>query len=99
MLTAIAHAQSPSDYAQMLMRSGNHSGGIGLFGSEVQLLGDAGTTIWGLIAAASSGVSAYHGYKRNNGSIGWAIGWGLLGGLFPVIVPAVAFAQGIGEKK
>ena len=56
-------------------------------------------TIWKLLAAASIGVSAYHGYKRNNGSIGWGIGWGLLGGMFPVITPSIAFAQGLGKKK
>lgn len=51
-----------------------------------------------LLAMASAGVSAYHGYKRND-SIGWAIGWGFLGGLFPVIVPAIAFGQGLGKRK
>jgi len=54
---------------------------------------------WGVVRSASIGVSAYHGYKRNNGSIGWAIGWALLGGLFPVIVPAIAVAQGLGDEK
>lgn len=47
----------------------------------------------------STALSAYHGYKRNNGSVGWAIGWGLLGGLFPVITPAIAFAEGFGKPK
>lgn len=53
---------------------------------------------WGLLSAASVGLSAYHGYKRND-SIGWAIGWGVLGGLFPIITPAVALAQGFGQRK
>lgn len=53
---------------------------------------------YSVLAMASSGISAYHGYKRND-SIGWAIGWGLLGGLFPVIVPAIAFGQGLGKRK
>jgi hypothetical protein len=48
---------------------------------------------------ASVGLSAFHGYRRHNGSVGAAIGWGLLGGLFPVITPAVAFAQGFGKPK
>jgi len=48
---------------------------------------------------ASIGASAFHGYRRHNGSVGAAIGWGLLGGLFPVITPAVAFAQGFGQPK
>jgi len=54
--------------------------------------------MYGLLAMASAGVSVYHGYKRND-SLGWGIAWGLLGGLFPVITPAVAFAQGLGQRK
>ena len=53
---------------------------------------------WMVAGIASVGASAYHGYKRNN-SVGWAIVWGLLGGLAPVITPAVAVAQGFGERK
>lgn len=55
--------------------------------------------IWKLLATASVGVSAYHGYKRHNGSIPWALGWGLLGGIFPVITPTIAIAQGLGTVK
>jgi hypothetical protein len=51
----------------------------------------------GLIVAASVGVSAYHGYKRNK-STGWAVWWGLMGLVFPVITPAVAIAQGYGKR-
>jgi len=51
-----------------------------------------------VVMMASTGLSAYHGYKRT-GSIGWALGWGLLGGLFPVITPAIALAQGFGKRK
>lgn len=54
--------------------------------------------LW-LLDAASIGLSAYHGYKRNRGSVGAAIGWGLLGGFFPVLTPAVAFAQGFSKPK
>jgi hypothetical protein len=54
--------------------------------------------IWGLISAASAGVSGFHGYKRNN-SVGWGIAWFILGGMFPVITPTVAFAQGFGKRK
>lgn len=56
------------------------------------------STLWWLLSAASSGASAYHGYKRNK-SVGWAVAWGLLGGVFPVLVPAVALAQGFGKSK
>jgi hypothetical protein len=48
------------------------------------------------ISTASMALSAYHGYKRND-SVGWAVVWGLAGGLFPVLVPAIAVAQGFGE--
>lgn len=53
---------------------------------------------WGLLSAASSGLSAYHGYKQSH-SVGWAVVWGVLGALFPVITPAIAFAQGFGKRK
>lgn len=52
--------------------------------------------MWRLLSVASSGLSAFHGYRRNN-SIGWAVGWAILGGMFPVVVPAIAFAQGFGK--
>lgn len=53
--------------------------------------------IWGVLRTVSVGLSAYHGYRRNE-SIGWGIGWGILGGVAPVITPAIAFAQGFGER-
>lgn len=53
--------------------------------------------IFNVLDMASIGVSAYHGYKRHNGSIGWGIGWGLLGGIFPIVTPAISFAQGFGR--
>jgi hypothetical protein len=60
--------------------------------------GDNGLlTLGGLIVAASVGISAYHGVKRNYGSVGWGLWWGLMGGLAPVITPAIAIAQGLGQ--
>ncbi len=53
--------------------------------------------VWRVLSMVSAGLSAYHGYKRND-SIGWAIVWGLLGGIFPVITPAIGFAQGFGKR-
>jgi len=61
--------------------------------------GGAIRTVWYVASLASSAVAGYHGYKRNGGSVGWAIGWFLLGGLFPVIVPTIAVAQGFGKPK
>lgn len=45
---------------------------------------------------ASSGLSAYHGYMRNK-SIAWAFVWGIAGFWIPVIVPAIAYAQGFSK--
>lgn len=53
---------------------------------------------WWVLSTASMAASAYHGYKRND-SVGWAVAWGLLGGMFPVLVPAIALAQGFGKRK
>lgn len=55
-------------------------------------------TTWMALSAASAGLSAYHGYKRNL-SVGWAIVWGLAGSAFPLISVAVALAQGYGKPK
>ena len=53
---------------------------------------------WYKVLGAIGGIlGAYHGYKRHNGSIGWAIGWSLLGSAFAPIAIPVAFAQGIGK--
>lgn len=49
--------------------------------------------LWAL-SAVGAGACAYHGYKRNSGSVGWAIGWGVLGGLFPILTTVIAFAEG-----
>ena len=53
---------------------------------------------WEIVIPISVGLSAYHGYKRHNDSLGWGLGWGLLGGLFPIITPTVAFAEGFGKR-
>lgn len=55
--------------------------------------------VWRLASAAGAVSGAYHGYKRNGGSIGWAIGWFLLGGLFPMFTIPVSLAQGYGKPR
>jgi hypothetical protein len=55
--------------------------------------------LWSALSLAGAGVGAYHGYKRNNGSVGWAIGWFVFGGLIPVLALPIAAAEGIGKKK
>ncbi|HEY5656558.1 MAG TPA: hypothetical protein VIY27_02095 [Myxococcota bacterium] len=52
---------------------------------------------WSVLGPLSAAASAYHGYKRHRGSLGWAIGWAIMGSLFPVITPAIAVAQGFGQ--
>jgi hypothetical protein len=52
----------------------------------------------GTLSAASSLVSLYHGYKRNN-SLGWGLLWGFMGATFPLITPTVALAQGFAVRK
>lgn len=54
-------------------------------------------TVWRIASVTSAAACAYHGYKRNNGSIGWALLWGFLGGAFVPFTPAIAFAQGFGK--
>ena len=49
-----------------------------------------------MLAAAAS---AYHGYRRNDESIGWAFGWAFFGSVLPVIALPVALAQGFGKPK
>lgn len=70
--------------------------GIGQADSPLVVIREPSPLIyaWGGLGMLSSAVSAYHGFKRNKGSIGWTIAWALLGGMFPIIVPVVAFAQG-----
>jgi hypothetical protein len=54
---------------------------------------------WTLLKTASAAASAFHGYRRNNESLGWAVGWGLLGYIIPVVVPVVGAAQGFAKPK
>lgn len=44
-------------------------------------------------------ISAYHGLRRNRGSLLWGLAWGVAGRLFPLMVPALAVAQGYAEEK
>lgn len=48
--------------------------------------------VYGVLGAASSGASFYHGLKKND-SLGWGLWWGFCGGLFPVITPLYAYHQ------
>lgn len=52
---------------------------------------------WWSLSTMSGLLSAYHGFKRNDGSLGWAFAWFLMGSALPVIVPVIAFTQGFAE--
>lgn len=70
---------------------------LGLDESAETALGqDATTVVWSVVSMAAVGMSAYHGYKRND-SVGWAIAWALAGAIAPVITIPVAIAQGFGK--
>ena len=56
------------------------------------------SAFWQVAIPVSAGLSGYHGYKRNNDSLGWGLVWGLLGATFPIVTPAVAYAQGFGTR-
>lgn len=82
-----------------MLRNGFTPGDSGAIARRSALAGSAAVTIaWGTVVLASAGLSAYHGYKRNDDEWGPAVGWGLLGFIFPVITPIVALAQGFGER-
>lgn len=51
------------------------------------------------VSTVSMALSAYHGLKRNRGSIGYAVLWGIMGATFPVLVPVIAFGQGFAEPE
>jgi hypothetical protein len=54
-------------------------------------------TVWGLIGIAGVALGTYHGYRRDNGSIGWTLAWGLFGGTFPIIAIPLMLAEGFAE--
>ena len=51
------------------------------------------------LSMLGAAATAYHGYKRNNESIGWAFGWAFFGSVIPVVALPVALAQGFGKPK
>lgn len=56
----------------------------------------------GLVRKASALAAAYHGVKRNNGSILWGLLWAaaaFVAPLYGTLVPAFAVAQGFGQSK
>lgn len=50
-----------------------------------------------VLTIASAALCAFHGTKRNGGSIFWGAVWFGLGAAFPVVTPIFAVAQGVGD--
>lgn len=44
-------------------------------------------------------LGAYHGTRRNHGSLLWGLTWGAAGAFAPAITTGVALAQGLGRPK
>jgi len=57
------------------------------------------SVFWWLASIAGAGTGAYHGYKRNNDSVGWAIGWFFFGGILPILSIPISLAEGFGKPK
>lgn len=54
-------------------------------------------TVFQIAGTGASIALVYHGYKRNQGSIGWALVWGIFGGMiWPLTLP-IALAQGFAK--
>ena len=62
-------------------------------------VGDASASVRSALPKVSMVLSAYHGMRRNRGSILWGLAWGAAGRVFPLLVPALAFAQGFAKEK
>ena len=56
-----------------------------------------GLDFWGALGIAGMALGVYHGYRRDNGSVGWAMGWGLFGGVVPIIAIPLMLAEGFAE--
>jgi len=50
-----------------------------------------------LVMVGSIALSAWHGTKRNCGSLGWGLLWGLGGAALGPIMPLIGWAQGFSE--
>jgi hypothetical protein len=61
-------------------------------------LNGLGIAVAGL-SLISAFASAFHGVKRNKGSVGYGLLWGAEGALFPVVTPAIAIAQGYAKPE
>lgn len=86
-------------YAPVPMR------GFGADALQPQMVENTGSlkrtlvAIHAVASLAGGAVGVYHGYKRNDDSVGWALGWGFFGSLLPLIAVPLMFGQGLGKEK
>lgn len=92
-LTALVAAQRRPSRNLLDPNRGPAFGRASMTPTVGQLTSEQTSTFLQVATAASIGLSAYHGYKRND-DLAWGIIWGLLGGIFPIITPAIALAEG-----
>jgi hypothetical protein len=52
-----------------------------------------------ILQFSSAAASAFHGARRNGGSIFWGVWWFIFGAVFPTVTPIVGLAQGFGQCK
>jgi len=52
-----------------------------------------------ILSLLGAGIGAFHGARRNHGSVLWGLVWGTAGAAAPVITTGIAAAQGIGRPK
>lgn len=55
--------------------------------------------VYAMLSIGGTAAGAYHGARRNHGSVWSAVVWGFLGGLAPLITVPVAAAQGFGQPR
>lgn len=60
---------------------------------------DSSFGLWDAAAVVGCAAGVYHGYRRNHGSIGWALGWGLLGVSLPIVSIPLSLAEGFGKPE
>jgi hypothetical protein len=78
-----------------------HNYGQAMIGADAPTLEKAPFDL-GLIRKAAVLAAAYHGVKRNNGSVLWGLLWAgmaYISPLYGVLVPAIGVAQGFGQPK
>lgn len=52
-----------------------------------------------ILSLLGAGIGAFHGARRNGGSVWWGLVWGTAGAAAPVITTGIAVAQGVGRPK